>query len=389
MPGRSRARRSDRAAGRSRPAPAGTAGPVPHRRASMTDARSVPWRHLMAEPPKPAAAPLYLACTWGRHCLSRVLVAFGTSCVLLCPATGSAQTYPPIRISPSAWSPEGAPDGFSNPERGCDRNDGSVSSGGVSRQCQSHFCSAPVATKQTTWSGVPNGYRPIEIRVKWHAEVAGQIHYGSSTRATALIENNAGNGWVELGGKTWTNPTSGETYRPPNDWSSASINPASTNSGQIQVRATVRAELVGCPTPCGGYNPTSVYIIGRMWEIEIWVEPPSLTVSPNPVVRGQQAVFAVEGAPGAAISNWKYKTIEPGVGTIVRSANTGASTWSGQIVAAGEAEATVVLHEPGYLNGQTYQLKRELAVTPRDWFFPAAQSEPIRIRRFAAGSLDR
>ncbi len=102
-------------------------------------------------------------------------------------------------------------------------------------------------------------------------------------------------------------------------------------------------------------------------DIRVIAEPPILTVTQDPLTRGQSATFEVKGAPQSTISNWRYETSQPALGTITRSTNTGAMTWPGTVVAGGTGKVNVLLL------GQTYNLEKSLSVSARSgWAFAAA-----------------
>jgi hypothetical protein len=95
------------------------------------------------------------------------------------------------------------------------------------------------------------------------------------------------------------------------------------------------------------------------------VQTPRLTVSPNPVVRGQTATFTVRGTLGGTISNWKY--LPTTFAEVTRTTNTAATTWPGIIVRGGIAQVTVTMA------GRTILLDSpQLAVTARSGWTLAA-----------------
>jgi hypothetical protein len=76
-------------------------------------------------------------------------------------------------------------------------------------------------------------------------------------------------------------------------------------------------------------------------DFKFQVRTPRLTVSPNPVVRGQTATFTVQGALGATISDWKY--LPTVFAQVERTQNTASTTWPGIIVTGGYAQVTVTM----------------------------------------------
>jgi hypothetical protein len=93
-------------------------------------------------------------------------------------------------------------------------------------------------------------------------------------------------------------------------------------------------------------------------------QPLELTVSPNPVTRGEIATLTILGPSGATVSNWRYTTANNGY--VDRTTNTGAQSWSGQLVDSGTGSVTVVI------NSMSFPLQASVTVVPRSgWAFAA------------------
>ena len=105
-------------------------------------------------------------------------------------------------------------------------------------------------------------------------------------------------------------------------------------------------------------------------------EPPCasarMNVSSASVTRGDNVTFSITGAQYATISDWKFVTTQPNVGTVSRD-GTGVD-WTGIVVATGRAEATV------RCGPQTYTVSASVDVRPRpDWVSqpqPAVKVDP-------------
>jgi len=104
-------------------------------------------------------------------------------------------------------------------------------------------------------------------------------------------------------------------------------------------------------------------------EFSMMVNTPTLTVTPNPVVRGDTASFALRGVDGASISQWSYVTSNPAAGTITRTSGADDQTvWTGQVVAGGTGMVTVTF------SGHPYSLQQDLQISSRTWSFPAVSA---------------
>lgn len=112
------------------------------------------------------------------------------------------------------------------------------------------------------------------------------------------------------------------------------------------------------------------------WDFQFQVETPRLTVTGEPVVRGQQATFELKGIPpGAVISNWRYASDR--VGNIIRGTDLSALIWKGFIADAGTASVDV------RIGGVTQTLPKSLAVSARNLALQPVGATPAQGRTLA------
>lgn len=105
-------------------------------------------------------------------------------------------------------------------------------------------------------------------------------------------------------------------------------------------------------------------------DFDFTIATPTLTVSPQPVTRGDVATAIVEDLPtSVAVSNWRFASAT-GLPQVIRTVNTSSVTWPGKVVGAGTISATL---------GNGYPLSVAVQVAPRpNWEkSPPASAEEI------------
>jgi hypothetical protein len=231
-------------------------------------------------------------------------------------------------------------------------------------------------TRVSVWRNFPDGFIPAALEVRWDVVGYLTLAAGHHSRVILKLEIDIGSGWQVVEQETWTDailtcPTSplacsGHVF--------TEALAGTESTGVMKVRATVKAKMTTC-SGCGWGDFSNLTVQSVIRDVRVQAKTPTLTVTPNPVTRGDSATFEVKGAPGGTISNWQYQTTDPAVGTIGRSVDEASATWPGQIVAGGKVTVQVVLL------GQTYNLPSpgplELSVTPRTWQSQAVQPEHV------------
>jgi hypothetical protein len=131
----------------------------------------------------------------------------------------------------------------------------------------------------------------------------------------------------------------------------------------IRVRATLRMQL----TSCNNFTLEASHLTASFYvqDIRLKVKPPILTVSPETVTRGEVATFRVVGAPGGAISQWRFTGDNVG-GPISRATQTNAVTWQGVVADPGVGSVGVIIA------GQAYTPTKRVNVQARSTFMLAA-----------------
>jgi hypothetical protein len=190
-------------------------------------------------------------------------------------------------------------------------------------------------------------------------------------RAKIEYSLNGGVGWTELEPEFVSTDQIPAANIPDHEYP-LNLSP-SQDPAQVRVRGTLTVRL----TSCQNCTLEGSHVVGSLHvsDIRMEVAPPTLTVSPDPVTRGSSATFEVKGAPGGTISNWVFSTAQSA--PVQRSVNPGATTWPGTIVEPGTATVRVVL------SGTTYNLSKDLSVTPRNWAWPAVSPQPVPNGTFA------
>jgi hypothetical protein len=150
---------------------------------------------------------------------------------------------------------------------------------------------------------------------------------------------------------------------------SVSLNP-DVDPAALRVKATWEVDLT-CNVNCTGFSAAG----GSASVADIWIEVrPEMTVDSSPVVRGGETTVRILGVPEGAVSNWRFETNTPAVGTILRTTDTRAVTWPGQIVAGGTARANAIVPETAAgVPLQSYPLQTNVGVTPRTGWFSEAK----------------
>ena len=120
-------------------------------------------------------------------------------------------------------------------------------------------------------------------------------------------------------------------------------------------------------TSCNNFTLEGSHLAASFYvqDIRLKVKPPILTVSPETVTRGEVATFRVVGAPGGAISQWRFTGDNVG-GPISRATQTNAVTWQGVIADAGVGSVGVIIA------GQAYTPTKRVNVQARPTFMLAA-----------------
>jgi hypothetical protein len=238
----------------------------------------------------------------------------------------------------------------------------------LGRICSAHCTTAQTAT--ITFHNFVDGYLPVKLEVRWTAFTAMVLLSGNAARVTATLEYDLGSGWLPWESHEWTQsspscPPGGTDIVCSAHISSRDLLPTQS-SGSVRVRVTISSRMTQCSS-CGPFGNSNLSAVARVYDVRLVAGPPVLTVTPSSVTRGQSATLDLKGAPEGQVSNWRYVTSEPAVGTIDRSSGATDSTWSGTIVAGGKALVNVTS------NGQAYNdLEVAVVVEPRSWFFPAA-----------------
>jgi hypothetical protein len=155
-----------------------------------------------------------------------------------------------IELRPST-SQSGAT--FIYPENAYDNSGSTASVGGVSRICYTD-CTNP-GSQSATWIGIPDGYHPIRLEVHWKA-VSYVGLYGADTAAIeAKLEYSldGGSSWSHTFGSEDTDvvwygdsPTCSSSGVTCDDHVSTVALDDYQHTGQIQVRATLTAQLPHC-----------------------------------------------------------------------------------------------------------------------------------------------
>jgi len=275
-----------------------------------------------------------------------------------------AQSPPTMLIRPPADSftsqgPGSPPTGFANSNAAIDSSETSSPAYTVLSSTCVLNCTFP-QWNQTEWHSFPAGYIPLRLEVKWQA-------YGSIASAgqfTVRVEYSTGGGFQTLEEKIETSSVSDNTglgcdnYNCDNHWATVNLS-SSVNTGNIRVRAYAEVRQTSCPVapfPCWEFVTSGVTM--KIYDIRIVAAPPELSVSADPVTRGETATFTIVGAPDAAISNWQFDT-GTSLGVITRTTNTDATTWTGTLVAGGTGKVRVVLQS------NTYDLTKTVSVAAR------------------------
>lgn len=238
----------------------------------------------------------------------------------------------------------------------------------LGRLCSAHCTTAQTAT--ITFDNFVDGYLPVRLEVRWTAFTAMVLLSGNAAKVTATLEYDLGSGWIPWEFHEWTQssqscPPGGTDIVCSAHVSSLDLLPTQS-TGSVRVRVTITSRMTQCSS-CGPFGNSNLSAVARVYDVRLVAAPPVLTVTPSSVTRGQSATLELKGAPEGQVSNWRYVTSEPAVGTIDRSSGATDSTWSGLIVAGGKALVNVIS------NGQAYNdLEVAVVVQPRSWFFPAA-----------------
>lgn len=282
------------------------------------------------------------------------------SALLLAPSFATPDPIPPVVKPSHPLDNEATPMDLPSPQAAFD---GSTFSGsGMSETLHCKLDGLSPIERTTTWYGFPEDWIPDQLEVKFRAS-SNFIFYFPQTHGEvkAKIEYSLD------GGGSW------DLIEP--EYVSTDQSPAAdianghvayvTNLAddldptQIRVRATLLMRL----TSCNNFTVEASHLAASFYvqDIRLKVKPPILTVSPEIVTRGEFATFRVVGAPGSAISQWKFTGDNVG-GPIERVTQTNSMTWQGTIADAGVGSVRVVIA------GQAYTPTKRLDVQARTTF---------------------
>ena len=226
------------------------------------------------------------------------------------------------------------------------------------RACTVEGGCAGISSASTVWSGFQSGYRPKKLMVYWKA-AASVAMFGGMSQVRAVIDYSSG-------GDEWTPVdrfVSGETNLGILTKTSEIPLKAGLDSATIRVRARLDVEMISCPQDgCAANLPNSSNISGQIWisDIRLQVEDPILTASRDRARKGEQLVFRVEGAPGAQVADWTFKTT--GGKDLIRVGSLSDPTWPLEIAETGTATVTVRLRGQPQFNGRTYKLSKPVTL---------------------------
>ena len=271
---------------------------------------------------------------------------------LLVPRATLGQSNQDIRPSQDSTS-----SGQNNFDNSYDSNEGTYAGGSKSRPCTSEGEGRESIT--ALWKGFPEGYSPLKLKIKWNT--SGIVtKFSGSGRVDVTVEYSTDSG------EHWTHWTSEEFSQVgPGTTSINHTNPvaeislqAGTQSHQVQLRVTHMIQI----TQCGqGIDPTNVTGSVTVYDVRIEAGPPYLTVSPNPVTRGNSTTFTVNNYGSGTMSNWVF---DSPAASFTRTVSTGSQTWARKILTSGEVSVDVTIA------GTTYTLHRTLGITARNLALP-------------------
>jgi len=287
------------------------------------------------------------------------------------PAARQDPPYPPAIRPSHPTNAEASGTDLANPANAWDTSLSSGAGHSFNPICKS-VCTTP-STRTTEWYGFAAGWIPRSLIIRWDASSGFyNIVAGSNGKVHAKLEYSldGGGGWNTLYEFLSTNQA-------PQSNISTREDQISLSPDQDPTLVRVRASLTVQMTSCNNCTLSPSQATGTLYirDIRMEVERPILTVSPEAVTRGQTAAFEVKGAPGGAISNWRYASER--VGEIYRTTNLGQVTWSGSVADAGTATVSV------QISGVTYNLSKYLAVLPRDFTLPTVNPSRVTGRELS------
>jgi hypothetical protein len=150
----------------------------------------------------------------------------------------------PYTIRPTAYA--NGTQGFTNPTLAYDGNINSVAGASGLVRCYID-CLLP-KTYETTWSGIPTGYSPDQLVIRWDG--GGSFAFfgsGSSASVDGKIEYSldAGSSWTT---QVSFSLSSGNTTYPATD-ETIPLSPTQDPS-RVRVRASLTVKMTSCPSPC-------------------------------------------------------------------------------------------------------------------------------------------
>ena len=229
------------------------------------------------------------------------------------------------------------------------------------RSCTNHGGCTGTSSAATTWHSFPAGYRPRRLIVYWKA-ASSVAMFGGSSQVRAVVE-------YSTGGQIWTpidrfvqNAT---MLAPVMTRAEAALAPG-VKPETLRIRGRLEVQLIACPNAeCAANLPNPSNLSGQVWisDIRLEVDDPVLTASHERVKAGEDVTFAVEGAPRARISNWKYT---PSKGPVVtRDEGHTESTWRFTVKQSGTVSVSVELDGQIHLKGRRFELSAPIVFRQR------------------------
>jgi hypothetical protein len=280
--------------------------------------------------------------------------------ILLAPSFATPDPVPPAVKPSHPLNTEATGTDLPSPQSAFDSSTLSGSGMSATRHCK--WDGLTPIERTTTWYGFPEGWIPDQLEVKFRAS-SDFIFYFPEThgQVKAKIEYSidGGGSWDLIEPEYVSTDQSPAADIPEGHVAYVTDLADDLDPTLIRVRATLLMQL----TSCNNFTLEASHLAASFYvqDIRLKVKPPILTVSPETVTRGQVATFRVVGAPGGAISQWRFTGDNVG-GPISRATQTNAVTWPGVIADGGVGSVRVVIA------GQAYTPTKRVNVQARSTF---------------------